>query len=166
MLSKVIYDQIVQYILDNQEHFYRLAYSYTKEQESALDAVQSAICKALEQYRTLKSIDIIKTWFYRILIKECLEYLKIQEQETPVEPEKWIVGTYIEPAFESDKSLYEKLQVLPIETRSIIVLHFFEDLTLREISEITGINLNTVKSRLYSGLRKLKVAMKKKEASS
>ena len=39
-------------------------------------------------------------------------------------------------------------------------------MTLREISEITGINLNTVKSKLYSGLRKLKVAMKKEEASS
>lgn len=165
-MSKVIYDQIVQYILDNQENFYRLAYSYTKEQESALDVVQSAICKALEEYRTLKSIDIVKTWFYRILVSECLEYLQIQKQETPVEPEKWIVGSYLEPAFESDKSLYEKLQLLPVETKSIIVLHFFEEMTLREISEITGINLNTVKSKLYSGLRKLKVAMKKEEASS
>ncbi len=165
-MSKVIYDQIVQYILDNQENFYRLAYSYTKEQESALDVVQSAICKALEEYRTLKSIDIVKTWFYRILVSECLEYLQIQKQETLVEPEKWIVGSYLEPAFESDKSLYEKLQLLPVETKSIIVLHFFEEMTLREISEITGINLNTVKSKLYSGLRKLKVAMKKEEASS
>lgn len=165
-MSKVIYDQIVQYILDNQENFYRLAYSYTKEQESALDVVQSAICKALEEYRTLKSIDIVKTWFYRILVSECLDYLEIKKQETPVEPEKWIVGSYLEPAFESDKSLYEKLQLLPVETKSIIVLHFFEEMTLREISEITGINLNTVKSKLYSGLRKLKVAMKKEEASS
>lgn len=165
-MSKVIYDQIVQYILDNQENFYRLAYSYTKEQESALDVVQSAICKALEEYRTLKSIDIVKTWFYRILVSQCLDYLQIQKQETPVEPEKWIVGSYLEPAFESDKSLYEKLQLLPVETKSIIVLHFFEEMTLREISEITGINLNTVKSKLYSGLRKLKVAMKKEEASS
>ena len=165
-MSKVIYDQIVQYILDNQENFYRLAYSYTKEQESALDVVQSAICKALEEYRTLKSIDIVKTWFYRILVSECLEYLQIQKQETLVEPEKWIVGSYLEPAFESDKSLYEKLQLLPVETKSIIVLHFFEEMTLREISEITGINLNTVKSKLYIGLRKLKVAMKKEEASS
>ena len=38
----------------------------------------------------------------------------------------------------------------------MIVLHYYEEMTLKEIAEITDTNLNTVKSRLYSGLKKLK----------
>lgn len=44
----LIYERLVQYILENQDRFYRIAYSYTRHQEDALDAVQSAVCKTLE----------------------------------------------------------------------------------------------------------------------
>ena len=41
----------------------------------------------------------------------------------------------------------------------MIKLRFYEEMTLKEISQITGQNLNTVKSRLYAGLKKLRVTM-------
>ena len=62
------YDQIVEYILANQEKFYRLAYSYIKNQDGAMDAVQNAICRALEKSNSLRDINAVKTWFYRILV--------------------------------------------------------------------------------------------------
>lgn len=43
-----IYDCTVQYIIENQNKFYRLAYSYVKEEQAALDVIQNAICRALE----------------------------------------------------------------------------------------------------------------------
>ena len=52
------------------------------------------------------------------------------------------------------------LDRLGSEVKTIILLYYFEELTLKEISEITQTNLNTVKSRLYSGLRKLKGIIK------
>lgn len=42
---------------------------------------------------------------------------------------------------------------------SIIKLRFYEDLSLKEISTVTGWNLNTVKTRLYTGLKKLRISM-------
>ena len=42
---------------------------------------------------------------------------------------------------------------------TIIKLRFYEELSLKEISDITGCNLNTVKTRLYTGLKKLRVSM-------
>ena len=42
-----LYQKIVNYIIENQNKFYRLAYSYTRNQEDALDVVQSSACKAL-----------------------------------------------------------------------------------------------------------------------
>ena len=41
----------------------------------------------------------------------------------------------------------------------MVKLRFYEELSLREISQTTGQNINTVKSRLYAGLKKLRVAM-------
>ena len=80
-MNKKLYEKLIQYILDHQDRFYRLAYSYTKNQEDALDAVQNAVCKALEAYENIRNADAIKTWFYRILINECLRVIKRRKQD-------------------------------------------------------------------------------------
>ena len=71
-MKQILYERLIQYIVENQDRFYRVAYSYTRHQEDALDAVQSAVCKALEAHKNIKNAEAIKTWFYRILINECL----------------------------------------------------------------------------------------------
>lgn len=157
------YDQIVEYILANQEKFYRLAYSYIKNPDGAMDAVQNAISRALEKYRTLRDIKAVKTWFYRILVNECLMYLRKHDKEIPVDSdnwEGWNSGVYIESAFEPGEEVMNKLERLNPEVRTVIILYYFDELTLKEIAEVTQTNLNTVKSRMYSGLRKLKGIIK------
>ena len=47
-MKRDLYEKIVSYVVENQNKFYRLAYSYVRDREDALDAVQSAVCKALE----------------------------------------------------------------------------------------------------------------------
>lgn len=54
-----IYEQLVTFVTTNQEHFYRFAYSYTREEQAALDAVQNAIYKALTKYQSLRDIQLI-----------------------------------------------------------------------------------------------------------
>ena len=75
-MRQILYERLIQYILENQDRFYRVAYSYTRHQEDALDVVQSAVCKALEAHESIKNENAIKTWFYRILINESLTVLK------------------------------------------------------------------------------------------
>lgn len=128
-----------------------------------MDAVQNAICRALEKYRTLRDIKAVKTWFYRILVNECLMYLRKHNREIPVDSdnwEGWNTGVYIESAFEPGEEVMKKLERLNPEVRSVIILYYFDELTLKEIAEVTRTNLNTVKSRMYSGLRKLKGIIK------
>lgn len=47
-MGQSVYDRLTGYITENQGKFYRLSYSYVRDQEAALDVVQSAACKALE----------------------------------------------------------------------------------------------------------------------
>ena len=67
---------LIDYVKNNQEKLYRVAFSYSKDEEAALDIVQEAITKALKNIGKLKKEEYVKTLFYRILINECLQYIK------------------------------------------------------------------------------------------
>ena len=154
------YEKVVHYILNNQVKFYRLAYSYTKNKDSSLDIVQNAVCIALEKYNTIKNIDYIKTWFYRVLVNECLAYIKKAQKELLYEKENVKKDIYHEEAYDKGIELYNAIDKLSEDIKTVIMLHYYEEMTLKEISEITDTNLNTVKTRLYSGLKKLKLLVK------
>ena len=101
-MNKKLYEKLIQYILDHQDRFYRLAYSYTKNQEDALDAVQNAVCKALEAYDGIRNADAIKTWFYRILINECLRVIKKRKQDAVSADIEEQDAVYYEKAFDRE----------------------------------------------------------------
>ena len=52
-MSRIHEEQLTSFFVENQARFYRLAYSYLKNREEALDAVQSAVCRALEKQDSL-----------------------------------------------------------------------------------------------------------------
>lgn len=153
-------EQLTQFLLDNQQSFYRFAFTYVHERETAMDMVQNSFLKAIEQIHTLRNPQAMKTWFYRILTNECLQTLKKAKREFPTEPADIKEEIYLEKAYEPELELYEAVRRLSPETQTIIMLHYYEGYTLKEVSQITGDNLNTVKSRLYAGLKKLKTIIK------
>lgn len=150
-----IYDQTVEYIISNQEMFYRLAYSYVQNKENALDVVQNAICTALEKCNTIKNPSALRTWFYRVIVNEALQYLRQHKREIACDPHEMKEESYEDKWEEDGKELYQKVMELPEKYKTIIVLRFYEELSLKEISEVTGENISTVKSRLYRALKEL-----------
>lgn len=150
------YEIVVEYLLNNQEKFYHLAYSYTGNQEGAMDIVQNATCKLLEKYESIRDIAFIKTWFYRVLVNECMDYLRKGKREFPYAPEELPESYYEEPGFADGYDLYTAINQLPKEIKTVILLRYYEDMSLKEIAEVTETKLSTVKTRLYSGLEKLK----------
>ena len=61
-----------------------------------------------------------------------------------------------EKGYEAEDDIEKELDSLESDVQEIIKLRFFEELSLKEISDITGLNLNTVKTKLYRGLKQLK----------
>jgi len=158
-MKQDIYDLTVAYILENQEKCYRLAYSYVQDRDSALDVVQNSICQALEKCWGLRNPAAMKTWFYRIVVNEALQYLRKNKKEISTEPSEIREEPYQEYGFEKadmdSNEVYEEIQKLPEDMKTVIILRFYEELSLQEISEVTKTNLSTVKSRLYAALKKL-----------
>lgn len=150
-------EQLIAYLVENQARFYRLAYSYLHNREDALDAVQAAVCKALEKQDSLKDADAMRTWFYRILVNVCTDQLRGRKREAPIAPEDLDPGSYEDPL--PDDSLARRVEALPSEFRTVIKLRFYEELPLKEISTVLNCPLSTVKTRLYTGLKKLRVSL-------
>ena len=155
-MKQDLYDYIVAYIVENQNKFYRLAYSYVRNREDALDVVQNAVCKALENYGGIRNEGAISTWFYRILVNESLLFIKERKRMTLGETDQE-EAHYEEKGFEIQDDLYDSINRLDGDTQTIIKLRFFEELSLKEIAQIIEMNLNTIKARLYRVLRQLKV---------
>ena len=154
--------KLTAFIVENQARFYRLAYSYLKNKEEALDAVQTAVCRALEKQDSLQDADALRTWFYRILLNVCMDQLRRRKRVTLVPPEALDAGSYEDP-LPADSTLAQRVDALPAEVGTIVKLRFYEELSLKEISAVTGVPLSTVKTRLYTGLKKLRVTLESEE---
>ncbi len=154
----MIDQQLSEYLVENQARFYRLAYSYLHSREDALDAVQAAACRALENSAKLRNPSAVRSWFYRILVNECMDRLRGRKRVVLVSPAALDSGSYEDP-LPGEHSLARRVDALPPEIQTIVKLRFYEELSLREIADVAGCSLSTVKTRLYSGLRKLRAAM-------
>jgi RNA polymerase sigma-70 factor (ECF subfamily) len=150
---------ITEHVMNYKEAYYRLAYSYVKNADDALDIIQESICKAISSMNSLKNQSYIKTWFYRIVVNTSLDFLYKQRKlhvvsdETLCTFDKGMVDNY------EDLDLQKALEALPDKYRTVIVLRYFEDLKIEEIAEILNENINTVKTHLYKSLEKLRIHM-------
>lgn len=164
-MSGISERELTDYLVEHQAQLYRLAYSYLKHPEDALDAVQTTVCRAIEKQSTLRCAQAVPTWTRRILINVCRDILRRRSRVITVD-EGRLTTESCEDTYPSDSTLLEQINALPAEAAVIIKLRFFEELSLKEISEITSVNLNTVKTRLYAGLKKLRRSIESTEGDA
>lgn len=97
----------------------------------------------------------MRSWFYRIPVRECLSFLRQNRRVIYLaEPPEQIQSSQ-ESALEDREALQQAIDRLSPKLKTVVLLRFYEEMQLSEIAEITGTNLSTVKSRLYKGLKKL-----------
>ena len=144
-------------ILDQYNQYYRLAYSYVHNEADAADIVQNGAYKALKHAHTLKEAEYAGTWVYRIMLNECFRYVK---QSGSLSYEAIQEQSGMEVGYQEDKyaniDLKRALDTLPDKDKAIVIMKYFEDMKLTEIAEILDENVNTIKSRLYRSIKKLR----------
>lgn len=142
-------------LLQNYNQYYRLAYSYVHNDADAGDIVQNGAYKAMKNSKSLKNVEFAGTWIYRIMLNEIFAFCKQQKTES-------LEAVTLEPQYEDtyeDIDLKHILETLPKEDRIIVELKYFEDMKIEDIATVMGENVNTIKSRLYRSIRKLKVKL-------
>lgn len=155
-------DLIEEILLEKYNQYYRLAYSYVHNEDDASDIVQNGAYKALKSSHTLKQPEHTQTWIYRIMLNECFTYLKqpkFLSYEKLEEENELDLGS-VKDHYE-DVDLQNALDVLSQKDKAIIILKYFEEKTLEEIADILEENVNTIKSRLYRSIKKLRKILSK-----
>jgi RNA polymerase sigma-70 factor (ECF subfamily) len=145
-------------LLDNYEKYYRMAFSYTKNEADALDIVQESAYKAMKNSRKLKDGELADTWIYRIVVNTSIDFLRKAKKyrDVPYEDEAKNEVPYHEIGYEK-ADVMELLSALNPNDRTVIILRYFDNLKLEQISTILDESLSTVKSRLYRATQKLRI---------
>lgn len=132
---------------------YRLSYSILKNEEDAKDAVQEAIYNAYKNLETLKDKRKFKSWIYKIVANTSFEILRNQKNYIDIEQEN-IPAEKID--IDTNLTLWKAVQGLEQPYRTTITLFYYEDMSIKEISEITGSKVDAIKKQLSRGRDKIK----------
>jgi len=147
---------IEQTILKKYNSYYRMAMSFVHNEADAADIVQEGAYKAIKNSDSLKYVEYVETWIYRIMMNEIYRRLDTKDIES-INDESY-AELEVEDTYEN-LDLKRALDSLSVKDKTVIQLKYFEGLKLDEIAYILEENLSTVKSRLYRGLKKLRCKM-------
>ncbi len=154
-------DAFYRLVESRKENIYKIAYSYVKNKEDALDIVSEAIYKAFTSIKGLKQPKYFNTWFTRILINCAINQTKKNKKILPLDnsiiEEQGIRDVGI--SREESMDLYSAIDILEEKQKTIVILKYFEGFTLTEIAEILKCPLGTVKTRLNKALKDLRAKL-------
>jgi RNA polymerase sigma-70 factor (ECF subfamily) len=135
-----------------------------RDPDRAQDAVQEAFVLAWRHVRSLRDPDAWDAWLYRLTVRACYRVARTSKQRSVVELH---VVPDTDPASDQDFStavvdrdlIGRELGRLPVDQRTVMVMHFYLDLPLTDVADILDIPVGTAKSRLHRGLDTLRTAM-------
>lgn len=150
------------------EKYYRIAYSYEKNEHDALDIVGEAAYKGLRTLGTLREADYFDTWMTRIVINAAIDFTRSRSRVTLCgEPALEVLAAPEEELTPEDSmDLYKALDALSEKDRICVTLRYFEEQSFVQIAEILQEPETTVKSRLYRALRKMRGFLEKGASES
>lgn len=155
-------DSFSKVINEVKDQAYRVAFCYLHNEEDSMDAVCDAIEKCYKNIKKLKEPKYFKTWFIRIVINECKLQLRAKQN----------VISMADDIYENKKESIHKeeeidlrllLDELPALDRLLIYLKYYMGYTLEEIADMVEMSSGTVKTKIYSNLKRMKSRLEIKE---
>jgi RNA polymerase sigma-70 factor, ECF subfamily len=148
------------------ERFYRLAYRYAQNKETAEDLVQDAFLRLWENPATWRPDrnSTFTTWFYRIVVNLCLDWQKkkrpiLLDEDVPLADERESADEAMIRSQEQ-RLLEKEIAALPERQRTALNLCFDEGLSNQEAAEAMGVNLKALQSLIMRAKTTLKERMK------
>ncbi|MCA1031363.1 sigma-70 family RNA polymerase sigma factor [Bacillus timonensis] len=148
----------------------RIAYLYVKDHSLSEDILQEVFITCYNKMDTFREESSYKTWLIKITINKCKDSLKrwslrniiykdkldtnLIEQNTP---EMQFISKTV------DIHLANQILHLPVKFREVIILFYYQDLSLDEISDVLNLNVNTVKTRLHRARTRLRDELDRSE---
>lgn len=153
---------------------FALCFGMLSREDDARDAAQETFIAAYRNLSNFRGEAKVSSWLHRIAVNQCLtkqRRAKVRaesylEDEAETNQMVFAAASGASPARKTEQN--ERLQFvrqavgsLPPELRQVIVMKEFEELTFQEISDALDLPLSTVKSRLYTALKQLRMKLER-----
>lgn len=176
--DKAAFDELV---LKHKDRLFNLVYWFLGDYHEANDCAQETFIKVFKSVNKFRFESAFSTWLYRIALNTCKNRIKSsayrwKKKTVSLEtsggskngnPSSEIVNGSPTPVMALEKKekimrIQKAINSLPEEQNQVVVLRDIQGFSYQDISDITGLNLGTVKSRLARGRLELKNQLKGK----
>lgn len=132
---------------------YRVAFAQLRTREDAEDAVHDVFSVYIAKQPEFSDAEHEKAWFIRATVNRCGD-IRRKRRVGVLEP----LDDHAELCAEDEtekaialEALFQKLDMLPEKIRSVIVLHYLEEMSVEETAKFLGLSRSAVKMRLLRG---------------
>lgn len=149
-------------LFKEEKMLYYKALSYVGKKEDALDAIQETAYKSFLAIGQLRNPEYFSTWLFRILIRECYRMLRERDQMILYEESELLKRLDRQQEDEIDSfHLSEALSRLNTSYQTSIILFYYHDLSITDISEVMEKPVSTVKTNLRRARKLLKIELER-----
>lgn len=144
----------------------RLVFTYIKDRSLTEDLTQEIFLTVYLKLDTFAGRSSLKTWIYTIAINKCKDYLRSWHFRKVSSTNSFLdfVGTSKDPENnlldQSNRTeMVHAILKLPVKYREVIILFYYKDFSIHDISVLLSVKESTVKVRLHRGREKLKMGL-------
>jgi len=133
---------------------YRTAYLLLGNPHDVQDALQETLLRYLEKAPAFVSSNHEKAWLLRVVSNCCKDYLRFRRRHSCLDLES------IRECLPAQENTHlQELYALPAKWKTVLILHYFEGYSVKEIGEILGLSESAVKKRLQRAREALRMEM-------
>jgi RNA polymerase sigma-70 factor (ECF subfamily) len=138
------------------------AYLIAGQKSLAEDIVHEAFIQCFKSIKNLKNIETFDIWFYKIVTRTGWSVVRKNKTSLfleDIEGDASLVSKSSEDSLDNAETkyiIYEALGKLSMSLRTVVILHYFNDMAIKDIAKVLGCFEGTVKSRLHNAKKQLK----------
>lgn len=138
---------------------YRSAFLIVGNSSDSENVLQDTFIKAWQNLHSLRDPARFQPWLWRIMVRTAWACCKKRREEPRECPEPAGVGeSLLDGVLRNERrgELLAAVDSLGIKQRTVVILYYYDEMSVQEIAEATGALPGTVKSRLWAARRQLK----------
>ena len=153
---------------------FALCFGMLSREDEARDAAQETFIAAYRNLKNFRGDAKVSSWLHRIAVNQCLTTKRRQktrsesflDDEESADEKFFVAPSRLMPSKTSEQNerlflVRQAVNSLPVDLREVIVMKEFQELTFQEISDSLELPLSTVKSRLYTALKQLRMKLER-----
>lgn len=153
---------------------FALCFGMLAREEEARDAAQETFISAFRNLRNFRGEAKVSSWLHRIAVNQCLTQMRraktrsesFLDDEDEAADKIFVAPSRQMPSRTAEQNermaiVRQAVNALPPDLRQIVVMKEFEEMTFQDIADVLDVPLSTVKSRLYTGLKQLRMKLER-----